>query len=60
MMIAECGTQWEPALARNIRRFHTDAYVHFLQQIELHGKDIAEDASNFVLNPSVCFSETAW
>jgi histone deacetylase 1/2 len=60
MAVAECGKQWQPAPAQSIRRFHTDAYVHFLEQIELHGKEVAEEAANFALNASVCFSETAW
>lgn len=41
-------------------RFHTDSYVRFLQQIANNGIDIVDEAANFALNSSVCFSETAW
>ena len=60
MTVAACGKDWEPAPAQSIRRFHTDAYVHFLEQIELHGREVAEEAANYVLNSSVRLIETAW
>lgn len=41
-------------------RFHTDSYVRFLQQIATNGIDIIDEAANYALNSSVCFSETAW
>jgi len=41
-------------------RFHTDSYVRFLQQIATNGIDIVDEAANYALNSSVCFSETAW
>ena len=41
-------------------RYHTDSYVRFLQQIATNGIDIVDDAANYALSSSVCFSETAW
>ena len=55
-----CGAQWQPAQQQEVTRFHTDAYVQFLQQLSHNGYAVADDAPNFVLNLSVCFTETAW
>ena len=55
-----CGAQWKPASVTDISRFHTDAYLHFLQQLECNGAEIRDEAPSFVLNHSVCFTETAW
>ena len=59
-MVRSGGDGWSPAPAATVRRYHTDAYVAFLEKIELHGKEVANEAANYVLNNSVCFSETAW
>lgn len=60
MRVWTCGVHWQPANAQELNRFHTDAYVHFLQQLTCNGCLVAEDSRNHVLNQSVCFSETAW
>ena len=61
MTLCEAGTGALPLLPpQDACRFHTDAYIRFLQQIATHGMDIADDAPSYVLNASVCFTETAW
>ena len=55
-----CGAQWQPARILEVTRFHTDNYAHFLQQLTHNGYSVADDAANFLLNMSVCFTETAW
>ena len=37
-----------------------DAYLHFLQQLANNDQSVADEAAMFVLNASVCFSESAW
>ena len=32
----------------------------FLQQLESNGMDVRTEAAGYVLNQSVCFTETAW
>ena len=54
------GAQWQPARQLDITRFHTDSYVAFLQALAYNGASVAEDATNYLLNMSVCFTETAW
>eukprot|EP00900_Chrysochromulina_parva_P014908 jgi/Chrpa1/23418/Chrysochromulina_OHIO_Genome00010671-RA len=53
-------TQWQPASVAEVTRFHTDAYVHFLEQLESNAAEVRDEAGNYVLNPSVVFTETAW
>ena len=60
MTVVKCGQHWSPLPAEAILKFHTDAYVKFLQLIEHNGHDVVDEAANFALNTSVCFSETAW
>jgi len=60
MTVCICGQQWSPLAELEIARFHTDAYIHFLKQLEHNGREVVDDAPNYVLNNSVCFSETAW
>ena len=49
MTMAAAGQQWSPLSARAMTKFHTDAYIKFLQQIELHGSEIVNEASNLSL-----------
>ena len=61
MTLCACGTPALPLLPpQEACRFHTDAYVRLLQQVETNSVEIVDDAVNFVLNASACFSETAW
>jgi hypothetical protein len=60
MTMCACKQQWAPLAAPDANMFHTDAYLNFLQQIDYNGVEAVEDAPNFVLNPSVCFSESTW
>ena len=60
MRMCACGAQWQPASALELNRFHTDPYVHFLQQLTCNAMLVADDSRNHALNQSVCFSESAW
>jgi histone deacetylase 1/2 len=61
MTLCACGTPALPLLPpQEACRFHTDSYVRFLQQIANNGIDVVDEAGNYALNASVCFSETAW
>ena len=60
MTMHSCGQQWVPLTAQEANVFHTDAFVHFLQQLDFNAADVLDDAPSFVLNPSVCFSESTW
>ena len=60
MRVCLCPAQWKPASEEQVQRFHCDHYVHFLQQLESNGAEVRDEAPGFVLNRSVCFSETAW
>lgn len=59
MRMCAGGAQWQPASPVDLSRFHTDAYVQFLQQLARDAASVADDARNHVLNRSVCFSENA-
>jgi histone deacetylase 1/2 len=43
-----------------MNKFHTDMYLHFLQQLSTNAANYSGEALNHVLNRSVCFSESAW
>jgi acetoin utilization deacetylase AcuC-like enzyme len=61
MAVCACGQpEFTPLSAAAIGKFHADAYVSFLQQVAYDSYDVVEDAASYVLNASVCFSETAW
>lgn len=60
MRMCACGTAWQPASPADIAKFHTDMYVHFLQQLTSNAYAVADEAPCHVLNQSVCFSESAW
>ena len=60
MRVCLCGTHWQPASSLQIMRFHTDDYVEFLQQLETNAALVRNEAASYVLNQSVCFTETAW
>ena len=65
LRMCQCGTPtsapaWQPASATDINRFHTDAYVYFLQQLTHNAVSVIDEVLNHVLNASVCFTETAW
>ena len=60
MNVCLCPAKWQPAAASEMTRFHTDAYVHFLQQLECNAAEVRDEAGNYVLNPSVIFTETVW
>ena len=44
VLVRSGGDGWSPAPAATVRRYHTDAYVAFLEKIELHGKEVANEA----------------
>jgi len=60
MRMCACGTQWSPATPAAISKFHTDAYVHFLQQLTCNAWSVADETTNHLLNHSVCFAENTW
>ena len=95
MTVCLCNKNWMPLPPAEFTKFHTDAYVKFLQQahlsshssllpptrvrprscasrsrrtltrarapqLEHNGIDVIDEVSGYVLNGSVCFSETAW
>lgn len=60
MSMCSCHQHWDPLTAQEANAFHTDGYLHFLQLLDYNGLDAMDDAPNFVLNPSVCFSESTW
>ena len=60
LVMCQCGKQWAPATVADLNRFHTDAYVSFLQQLTSNGASVIDEVLNHVLNASVCFTETAW
>ena len=60
MAVRVCNQHWAPLSEQDLLKFHTDSYMNFLQQVEYNGQDIVDEAANFVLNSSVCFSETSW
>ena len=54
MRVRLCGTAWEPTVAEEVSRFHTDAYIRFLQQLEANAALVADEVTSYVLNQSVC------
>eukprot|EP00965_Chrysotila_dentata_P144668 4778431-Pleurochrysis_carterae.AAC.1 len=57
MTVCTYGKYWGALSEQEIGKFHTDAYLQFLQQIEYNGHEIIDEAASFVLNNSViaCF-----
>uniref|UniRef100_A0A7S0Q7E1 Histone deacetylase 8 n=1 Tax=Coccolithus braarudii TaxID=221442 RepID=A0A7S0Q7E1_9EUKA len=55
-----CGQHWSPIAENEVGKFHTEAYLQFLQKLEYDAHEVADQAASFVLNSSVCFSENAW
>ena len=60
MRMRACGTDWQPASPLDVAKFHTDAYVHFLQQLTCNAYTVADEVTSYILNQSVCFAENSW
>jgi hypothetical protein len=60
MRVCLCGAQWQPATENEISAFHADHYLSFLQQVATSAAAVLDEVTSFVLNQSVCFTESAW